>query len=147
MMKIIDIIVERRGYLLLIKMGDYWLLPGGELKDGQDEMSCLEEIVSKEMGTGLASVFKKLDKTITGTSIVRNCEVEVTVYVGDISAERMSDIKDCNAHWFSRESISSLRLSHITKDVFSYYFSLEKEASLPTTVPPSGGPLAWGAKA
>lgn len=125
MTKIIDIIVERRGYILLIKMGDYWLLPGGELKDGQSEMSCLEDVVSKEMKASLASVFKKLEKTITATSIVRNCDVEVTVYVGDISAEKMSDIKDCNAHWFSRESISSLRLSHITKEVLKYYFSLD----------------------
>lgn len=121
--KVVDIIVERKGMILLIKRGDYWLLPGGEIEPGEDEMKCLEEVVAKEMNDQVASVFRKLERTITGPSPVRPGDVEVSVYVGDISSAKMSDVKDCNAHWFSRKSIESLRLSNITKDILAYYFS------------------------
>lgn len=124
---VVDIIVERRGYLLLIKRGDYWILPGGEFADGECEMSCLEDVVSREMKHRVACIFRKLEKTIKGVSPVRGGDVEVTVYVGDISSEKMSDVRDCNAHWFSRETLSSLRLSNITKDVLEYYFSADAE--------------------
>ena len=126
--KVVDIIVERKGFILLIKRGDYWILPGGEIEPGEDELQCLEEVVSKEMKDKVACVFRKLEKTITGPSPVRPGDVEVSVYVGDISSEKMSDVRDCNAHWFSRKSISSIRLSNITKEILSYYFSLDAQA-------------------
>jgi ADP-ribose pyrophosphatase YjhB (NUDIX family) len=121
--KVVDIIVERKGMILLIKRGDFWLLPGGEIESGEDEMKCLEEVVAKEMNDQVASVFRKLEKTITGPSPVRPGDVEVSIYVGDISSAKMSDVTDCNAHWFSRKSIEALRLSNITKDILEYYFS------------------------
>lgn len=124
--KVVDIIVERKGMMLLVKRGDFWILPGGEIEPGEDEMQCLEDVVSREMNDRVACIFRKLDNTIKGTSPVRGGEVEVSVYVGDISKEKMSDVKDCNAHWFSKESIASLRLSNITKDVLKYYFSLDR---------------------
>ncbi len=121
--KVVDIIVERKGMILLIKRGDFWLLPGGEIEPGEDELQCLEEVVAKEMNDQVATVFKKLDKTVKGPSPVRPGDVEVSVYVGDIGSAKMSDVKDCNAHWFSRKSIASLRLSNITKEILAYYFS------------------------
>jgi len=127
--KVVDIIVERKGMLLLIKRGDFWILPGGEIGQGEDEMQCLEDVVSREMNDRVSCIFRKLEKTIRGISPVRGGEVEVTVYVGDISKEKMSDLKDCNAHWFRRESLSALRLSNITKDVLKYYFSLGTDSS------------------
>lgn len=121
--KIVDIIVERRGYILLVKKGDFWILPGGEYEDGC-ELASLEAIVAREMNDQVAGIFNKLENTIRGISPVRGGEVEVTVYVGDISSEKMSDVRDCNAHWFSRESIQALRLSNITRAVLDYYFLL-----------------------
>ena len=47
--KVIDIIVERRGMILLTKRGDYWILPGGEIEPGDDELNCLEDVVAKEI--------------------------------------------------------------------------------------------------
>jgi ADP-ribose pyrophosphatase YjhB (NUDIX family) len=126
--KVVDIIVERKGMLLLIKRGDFWILPGGESEPGEDEMQCLEDVVAREMNDQVASVFRKLEKTITGPSPVRPGDVEVSVYVGDISSAKMSDVKDCNAHWFSRKSLASLRLSNITKDILAYYFAEDEEA-------------------
>ena len=125
--KVVDIIVERKGCILLIKRGDYWILPGGEIEPGDDEIQCLQDVVSREMHDRVSCVFEKLDNTIKGMSPVRGGEVEVTVYVGDISKEKMSDVKDCNAHWFSRDSARSLRLSNITKSVLEYYYSLAAE--------------------
>ena len=125
--KVVDIIVERKGCILLIKRGDYWILPGGEIEPGDDEIQCLQDVVSREMKDRVSCVFEKLDNTIKGMSPVRGGEVEVTVYVGDISKEKMSDVKDCNAHWFSRDSARSLRLSNITKSVLEYYYSLADE--------------------
>jgi ADP-ribose pyrophosphatase YjhB (NUDIX family) len=127
--KVVDIIVERKGCILLIKRGDFWILPGGELAPGEDEMQCLEEVVSREMNDRVAHVFEKLEKTIKGLSPVRGDEVEITIYVGDIGSTKMSDVKDCNAHWFSRDSMRSIRLSNITKSVLEYYFSLDKTSS------------------
>lgn len=121
--QVVDIIVERRGMILLTKRGDFWILPGGELEPGEDELKCLEAVVAKEMNDRIDCVFRKLDKTITGKSPVRPGDVEVSVYVGDISSAKMSDVKDCNAHWFSRASIPALRLSNITKAILDYYFS------------------------
>ena len=121
--KVVDIIVERRGMILLTKRGDYWILPGGEVGSGEDELQCLEEVVSREMNDQVSSIFRKLEKTINGPSPVRDGDVEVAVYVGDISSKKMSDVKDCNAHWFSRESIRAIRLSNITKAVLEYYYS------------------------
>jgi ADP-ribose pyrophosphatase YjhB (NUDIX family) len=121
--KVVDIIVERKGMILLIKRGDFWLLPGGEIEPGEDEMKCLEDVVAREMNDQVASVFRKLEKTVTGPSPVRPGDVEVSIYVGDISSAKMSDVKDCNAHWFSRKSMDALRLSNITKDILDYYFS------------------------
>ncbi len=86
-------------------------------------MLCLEGVVSREMKDQVSSIFKKLEKTIKGPSPVRDGDVEVSVYVGDISSKKMSDVKDCNAHWFSRESIRAIRLSNITKDVLAYYYT------------------------
>lgn len=125
--KVVDIIVERKGMILLIKRGDFWILPGGEVAPGEDEMACLEEVVAREMKDRVAAVFKKLEKTVTGPSPVRGGDVEVAIYVGDISSEKMSDVRDCNAHWFSRKSIEAIRLSNITKAVLDYYFA-EKDA-------------------
>jgi ADP-ribose pyrophosphatase YjhB (NUDIX family) len=121
--KVVDIVVERKGLILLVKRGDFWILPGGEIEQGEDEMHCLEEVVSREMNDRVAGIFRKLEKTVKGISPVRGGEVEVTIYIGDINSKKMSDVKDCNAHWFSRESIRALRLSNITKDVLEYYFS------------------------
>ena len=122
-MKVVDIIVERKGMILLIKRGNFWILPGGEIETGEDELKCLEEVVAREMNDRVDCIFRKLDKTVKGLSPVRDGEVEVTIYVGDISSAKMSDVRDCNAHWFSRESISALRISNITKDVLAYYYS------------------------
>ena len=121
--KVVDIIVERKGMILLTKRGDFWILPGGEIEPGEDEIQCLNEVVASEMNDTVASVLRKLEKTIKGPSPVRPGDVEVSVYVGDVSSAKMSDIKDCNAHWFSRESIRAIRLSNITKDVLEYYYS------------------------
>lgn len=124
--KVIDIIVERNGYILLVKRGDFWILPGGEIKEGQSELACLEEVVSREIKHKISGIFKKLDKTVTGISLVRHGEVEVTIYVGDITANKMSEVKDCNAHWFGRQSIPALRLSTIAKEVLEYYFAIQE---------------------
>ena len=125
--KVVDIIVERKGMILLTKRGDFWILPGGEIEPGEDEIQCLNEVVASEMNDTVASVFRKLEKTIKGPSPVRPGDVEVSVYVGDVSSAKMSDIKDCSAHWFSRESIRAIRLSNITKDVLEYYYSENRE--------------------
>lgn len=125
--KVVDIIVERKGMLLLIKRGNFWILPGGEIEPGEDEMECLEEVVAREMNDRVNCIFRKLEKPIKGLSPVRSGDVEVSVYVGDISSAKMSDVKDCNAHWFSRESISVLKLSNITKEILEYYFSEESK--------------------
>jgi len=128
--KVVDIIVERKGMILLIKRGDFWILPGGEIESDEDEMQCLEEVVSREMKDQVSTIFRKLEKTIKGPSPVRNDDVEVSVYVGDIGSKKMSDVKDCNAHWFSRESMSAIRLSNITKDVLDYYYSEDNEPGI-----------------
>jgi ADP-ribose pyrophosphatase YjhB (NUDIX family) len=125
--KVVDIIVERKGMILLIKRGDFWILPGGEIDPGEDEMQCLEDVVAREMKDQVSSVFRKLEKTIKGPSPVRDGDVEVSVYVGDINSKKMSDVKDCNAHWFSRESIRAIRLSNITKAVLECYYSESRE--------------------
>ena len=121
--KVVDIIVERKGKILLIKRGDFWIIPGGEMEPGEDEMQCLEGVVSREIKDQVSTVFRKLERTIKGPSPVRAGDVEVSLYVGDIGSKKMSDVTDCNAHWFSRESLPSIRLSNITKDVLEYYFS------------------------
>lgn len=121
--KIVDIIVERKKMILLIKRGDFWILPGTEVGPGENELQCVEKVVAEEMNDQVASIFKKLNQTIKGVSPVRGGNVEVSVYVGDIGSKKMSDVKDCNAHWFSRESMRAIRLSNITKDVLEYYFS------------------------
>ena len=119
--KIVDIVVERRDHILLTKKGDFWIFPGGELEDGEEELQCLERVVAKEMQDQIASIFKKLPNTVVGQSPVRGGEVEVTIYVGDISKEKMSDLKDCNACWFNRQSLPALRLSNISKAVLEEY--------------------------
>jgi len=121
--KVVDIIVERKGKILLIKRGDFWIIPGGEMEPGEDEMQCLEGVVSREIKDQVSTVFRKLERTIKGPSPVRAGDVEVSLYVGDIGSKKMSDVTDCNAHWFSRESLPSIRRSNITKDVLEYYFS------------------------
>jgi len=121
--KVIDIIVERKGKILLTKKGDYWILPGAESEPGEDELQCLEKIVAREINDQVSSVFRKLEKPIRGLSPVRGGEVEVFAYVGEINSAKMSEVRDCNAYWFSRESLLSIRLSNITKDVLNTYFS------------------------
>ena len=121
--KVVDIIVERRGKILLIKRGDFWILPGGELEPGEDELECLDKVVQREMKDQVSSIFHKLENTIKGPSPVRDGDVEVSIYVGDIG-KKMSEVIDCNAHWFSRESISTIRLSNITKSVLDYYYAV-----------------------
>ncbi len=123
--KIVDIIVERKGKILLTKKGDFWILPGGEIEPGEDEMQCLERIVAVEINDQVSSVFRKLEKPIRGLSPVRGGDVEVSAYIGEISSTKMSEVRDCNAYWFSRESIPSIRLSNITKEVLNAYFSEE----------------------
>lgn len=121
--KVVDIIVERKGMILLVKRGNFWILPGGEIEPGEDEMECLQEVVAREMKDRVSCIFRKLENTIKGVSPVRPGEVEVSVYVGEITKEKMSELKDCNAHWFSRESLPAIRLSNITKAILEYYFS------------------------
>jgi len=121
--KVVDIIVERKGKILLTKKGDYWILPGAESEPGEDEMQCLEKIVALEINDQVSSVFRKLKQPIRGLSPVRGGEVEVSAYIGEISSAKMSEVRDCNAYWFSRESLLSIRLSNITKDVLNAYFS------------------------
>ena len=122
-LKIVDIIVERKGKILLTKKGDFWILPGGESAPGEDEMQCLEKIVALEINDQVSSVFRKLEKSIRGLSPVRGGEVEVTAYIGEISSTKMSEVRGANAYWFSRASLPSIRLSNITKEVLAAYFS------------------------
>ena len=89
--KVVDIIVERRGKILLIKRGDFWILPGGELEPGEDELECLNKVVQREMKDQVSSIFHKLENTIKGPSPVRDGDVEVSIYVGDIG-KKMSEI-------------------------------------------------------
>ena len=121
--KVVDIIVERKGMILLIKRDGFWILPGGEIEPGEDEIQCVESVVFREMKDSVSCIFRKLEKTIKGVSPVRRGDVEISVYVGDISSAKMSDVRDCNAHWFSKDSMSALRLSNITKAVLAYYYS------------------------
>src|SRR5210317_522781 len=120
--KVVDIIVERKGKILLTKKGDYWILPGAEREPGEDEMQCLKKIVALEINDQISSVFRKLQQTIRGLSPVRGGEVEVSAYIGDIKSTKMSEVRDCNAYWFSRESLLSIRLANITKEVLDVYF-------------------------
>ena len=71
--------------------------------------------------------FLTIKEKFNDNKSVRDGDVEVSVYVGDISSKKMSDVKDCNAHWFSRESIRAIRLSNITKAVLDYYYKESKE--------------------
>ena len=121
--KIVDIIVERRGKILLTKKGDFWILPSGESMPDEDEMQCLEKIVAMEINDRVSTVFRKLGKTVTGLSPVRGEEVEVSTYIGEISSTNMSEVRDCNAYWFSRGSLPSIRLSNITREVLNAYFA------------------------
>ena len=125
--QVVDIIVERRGMILLIKRGDFWILPGTEFTPDEDELECVENVVAREMNAQVSAIFKKLPEKVFGPSPVRGDDVEVTIYIGDISHAKMSEIKDANAHWFSKESLKALRLSNITKDVLDYYY-LEKQS-------------------
>jgi len=120
--KIVDIIVERREKILLTKKGDFWIIPGAAIQDDETELQCLDRVVATEINDQVSSIFKKLDETVKGSSPVRHDEVEVSIYVGDVGTKKMSDIKDCNAHWFGRESIRAIRISNITKDVLDCYF-------------------------
>ena len=119
---IVDIIVERRGKILLTKKGDFWIVPGAAIEDGETELECLDRVVAAEINDQVSSIFKKLDETVRGHSPVRHGDVEVSIYVGDVSTKKMSDIRDCNAHWFARESIRAIRISNITRDVLNCYF-------------------------
>ena len=123
--KVVDIIIERKSMILLIKRNDFWILPGGEIEPGEDERQCVKAVVFREIKDRVSCIFRKLEKTIKGVSPVRQGEVEVSIYIGDICSKKMSDVKDCNAHWFSRESIRALRLSNITKDVLEYYYTAD----------------------
>lgn len=129
--KIVDIIIERRGKILLTKKGDFWIVPGAAIKDGETELQCLDRVVAGEINDQVSTIFQKLDETVKGHSPVRHCDVEVSIYVGDVSTRKMSDIKDCNAHWFARESISAIRTSNITKDVLDCYFRCSVDGSGP----------------
>ena len=42
--KVVDIIVERKGMILLIKRGDFWILPGGEIEQGEDDRVLVEAV-------------------------------------------------------------------------------------------------------
>ena len=121
--KVVDIIVERKGKILLTKKGDYWILPGKESEPGEDEMVCLEKIVALEINDQVSSVFRKLEKSVRGPSPVRGGEVEVSTYIGEIGSAKMSEVRNCNAYWFSRESLLSIRLSNITREVLNAYFT------------------------
>jgi len=125
--KIVDIIVERKGKILLTKKGDFWIVPGAGIEEGETELQCLDRVVASEINDQVSSIFTRLDETVKGYSPVRHGDVEVSIYVGDVSTKKMSDIKDCNAHWFSRESIRAIRISNITKDVLEHYFRLKPE--------------------
>lgn len=120
--KIVDIIVERKGKILLTKKGDFWIVPGAPMQAGETELQCLDRVVASEINDQVSTIFQKLDEKVTGPSPVRHGDVEVSIYVGDIGSKKMSDIKDCNAHWFARESIAVIRTSNITKDVLGCYF-------------------------
>jgi len=121
--KVVDIIVERKGKILLTKKGDYWILPGAESEPGEDEMQCLEKIVAREINDQVSTIFKKLAQPIRGLSPVRGGEVEVSAYIGEIRSAKMSHVRDCNAYWFSRESLLSIKLSNITREVLNAYYS------------------------
>lgn len=121
--KVVDIIVERKGMILLVKRGDFWVLPGKELENNESELECVNRVVALEMNDKVASIFKKLNKTIEGTSPVRGDDIEVSVYVGDIRSKKMSDVKDCNAYWFNKKSIQAIRTSNITRDILELYYA------------------------
>lgn len=40
----------------------------GEIEQDEDEMQCLKQVVSRESKGQVASVFRELEKTITGSS-------------------------------------------------------------------------------
>ena len=68
-------------------------------------------------------------ETTQALTNIKNVLEEMGLSIDDIfkCTCMMSDIKDCNAHWFSRESMCAIRLSNITKDVLELYYSEDRE--------------------
>lgn len=124
--KVIDIIDERNNRVLLVKKGELWMLPGGVIEKGESELDCLKREIARELGSEVARVSGKLDKVFSGVYPISGVQIEVSVVLGDIAEKHMSDAKKHGAGWFSRKSISKLKLSDVTRQILQYYFSTNR---------------------
>ena len=110
-----------KGKLLIVKKRDFWILPGGEKKQGEDLGECIlrelgEELPQSRLVDGLVYFDRFYGKSPSGSVIKVVCcfgKIE-----GDITPANEDSILD--AKWVSREELFSIykdSLSEITQRI------------------------------
>lgn len=101
-----NIISIRDGKILLVKKGDFWILPGGKRNENEDIGACIirelsEELPKSKLVGGLVYFDKFFGKSPSGK------DIKVVCCFGNIEGDISPAAEISDARWISREEIFS----------------------------------------
>ena len=102
--------------LLVVKKGNWWILPGGKVEEGENCLGCLAREVAEELPGAMIKV-EKYYREFRGTTPISRKEIVVRVYLGSISGNFAPAAEITDFCWV--DSNSRLNLSDITHDILA----------------------------
>ncbi|MEK6856014.1 MAG: NUDIX domain-containing protein [Nanoarchaeota archaeon] len=123
----INALIIKNGKVLLVRKGETWILPGGKLEEGENDLQCLSREVAEELsGTKLCNVL--FYGEFEGQTPHKKDILKARVYFADIDGELYGVRKGdsiLEANWV--DNIFGCKLSDIT---FKIITSLKREGYL-----------------
>lgn len=117
MTEVISIISIFCGKILLVKKGDFWILPGGKIREKESHEKCILRELSQELpGSTLIGDLRYFGK-FSGISPISRKPITVKCYLGNIRGDISPAMEISDATWTIKESVFSYNLSEITKNI------------------------------
>lgn len=123
---VINVAAIRDGSILLVKKKNRWILPGGKMEEGENELNCVLRECSEELPSTKVTIAQKY-RDFKGITPFSNQEVLVRVYFGIVEGKLKPSSEISEAHFVSQKESDEISLSDITQKIIN---SLIKDGHL-----------------
>ncbi len=112
------VISERK--LLIVRKGNWWILPGGKPEEGESDEKCLRREFSEEI-SGTEVGLRRNYGAFEGITPHSKTQMKAEVYFVDLESELGEPSAEISeTAWISRENRDSYTLSDITSKVVDF---------------------------
>lgn len=114
MRKAISIAFIKDKSVLLVKKGNYWILPGGKPNKNEGDLRCLERELSEELPLLKVNNMKYYN-SFSGVTPHKKDMLEAKVYLADCDGDIMPSAEITDSAWIS--NFKDCQLSDITAKI------------------------------